>query len=148
TWLSIALAAMILVSGILFWLNRKNKKKAGQITIKTVLTAEPIISIETILETPRIMLVADNNNFYKELNNAIWEYFRQKINVSGSTMSKLSLIHFLKQQGAEGDTVIKLVEIMSQCETVMYTDSMPVFSKKDLFAETKTVLRSIDALLK
>ena len=147
-WLGAGLAAMLLLSGILFWLNKKNKKKAEQVTTNVAMSAEPVVSIEAILETSRIMLVADNNNFYKELSNAIWEYFRQKINLSGSTMNKLSLIHFLKQEAVDGETVIKLIEILGQCETVMYTDAVPVYSKKDLFADTKMLLRSINNQLK
>ena len=148
TWLSIGLAAMVLLSGILFWVNKKNKRKTQQTGNHAVLSTEPVISIETILETCRIMLVADNNNFYKELHNATWEYFRQKIKVSGSTMNKLSLIQHLKQEGIADEIVIKLIEIMGQCETVMYTDSIPLYSKKELFADTKTVLRYIDSHLK
>lgn len=147
TWLCVALAAMIVVSVVLYWMNKKNKRKAEQITVSAV-TIEPLVSIDSILEASRIMLVADNNNFYKELHHATWEYFRQKLKVSGSGMSKLSLIQMLKQQGVEDNIVINLVEIMDQCETVMYTDSIPAYSKKDLFAELKMVLRSIDSRLK
>ena len=94
------------------------------------------------------VLHAKANFFYKELNNSIWEYFRQKIKVSGSMMSKLSLIQFLKQAGVEDRVVIDLLEIMNRCETVIYTDSIPVDSKKELFAVAKAVLRSIDDRLK
>ena len=63
-------------------------------------------------------------------------------------MNKLALIQHLKQEGIADEIVIKLIEIMGQCETVMYTDSIPLYSKKDLFADTKTVLRYIDSHLK
>jgi hypothetical protein len=146
-WLSIGLFVMVLASVALFWSNKNSRRKTQQIPVARA-GIETDLSIEDILESSRIFLVADNNNFYRELHRAIWEYFRQKIKVSRSAMNKLSLVQFLQQQEIADNIVISLIEIMDRCETVMYTDSIPVDSKKDLFAQTKIVLRSIDSGLK
>ncbi|MES1218484.1 MAG: BatD family protein [Bacteroidota bacterium] len=143
-WLTVGILLMVAILLFLIWTNKKNRKKAEQLIKEEIKPAEPGISIDKILEAAQMMMVADNNNFYRELSKSIWEYFRRKMQVSGSTMSKPLLIQNLKSAGIENAIIIDLVTIMNQCETVMYTDSIPENQKEELFTKTKSLLKSIE----
>ena len=95
-----------------------------------------------------MMVAADDKRFYKELNKSIWEYFRQKITISGSGISKPALVEFLKSSGVESTVIIDLISVLQDCETSMYTDTMPDEPKERLFNKTRSVLKTIEERLK
>ena len=142
-WLAGGVLFMLAIFGFLVWVNKKNRKKAEQIIEENTKPAEPGISIDKLLELPQMMMVADDNHFYKELNKSMWEYFRQKLNISGSTMNKLQLIQNLKSAGIDGKNLVDLITVMNQCETVMYTDTVSEIQKEELFAKAREVLKAI-----
>ncbi|MGC4037944.1 MAG: BatD family protein [Chitinophagaceae bacterium] len=142
-WLAGVIIVMLAALGILIWVNKKNGKKAKLLITEVIKPAEPGISIDKLLETPEMMMIAEDNNFYKELNKSIWEYLRQKINISGSAMNKSLLAQQLKSFGIEDKTVADLITIMNYCETTLYTDAIVEIKKEDLFVKTKETLKAI-----
>lgn len=147
-WLGGGLLVMLFVLGFLLWMNNKNKKKAEQVTTEESLPKNPVISIDSMLATPQMMVAADDKRFYKELNKSIWEYFRQKTTISGSGISKPALVEFLKSSGVESTSIIDLISVLQDCETSMYTDAMPDEPKERLFNKTRSVLKTIEERLK
>jgi hypothetical protein len=142
-WLAAGVLLMLGILSFLIWTNKKNRKKAEQVVEKEIKAGEPGISIDKILELPQMMMVADDNRFYKELNRSIWEYFRQKFYVSGSAMSKPLLIQNLKAAGIDDKSLVDLITTMNQCETVMYTDTASEIQKEELFTKARDVLKAI-----
>ncbi|MBS1575122.1 MAG: BatD family protein, partial [Bacteroidetes bacterium] len=142
-WVAAGTLLMLALLAFLIRMNKQNKKKAEQLIREEVISSEPDLSIDKIMELPQMMMVADDNHFYKELNKSIWEYFRQKLHISGSAISKPLLIQDLKAAGINDKSLIDLLTIMSQCETVVYTDTAPEIQKEELFTETKKVLKAI-----
>jgi hypothetical protein len=142
-WMGAAILLMLALLGVLVWVNKKNRKKAEQLLEKELTPAEQGISIDKMMEVPQMMMVADDNHFYKELNKSIWDYFRQKFYVSGSAISKPLLIQNLKAAGIDDKSLIDLITIMNQCETIMYTDTSAETQKEELFTKAKETLKAI-----
>jgi len=147
-WLGGSILVMLFILGFLLRMNTRNKKKAEQVITEESSAKKPAISIDNILAAPQMMVAADDKRFYQELNKSIWEYFRQKTVISGSGTSKPALVEFLKSSGVESTVIIDLISVLQDCETSMYTDTIPDEPKAGLFNKTRSILKTVEERLK
>jgi hypothetical protein len=143
-WLLVSLL-FVLIAGIFLWL--KNKQSAGRRAEekrKMNESANPSFSTEEIFMATWSALDSEDQVFYKELDLAIWNYFKHRLRLSGSQMNKVALKNILITKKIRQDLVGKLVEIIHQCETGMYTNAEMNLNKKDALKTTEQIIRTIE----
>lgn len=133
---------IMLVLGILaYWAFRK-KDPAPVIVV-----AEKFVPAEEILQGVITLQAAEDKEFYKELHLAVWTYFTNHIELTGSARNKENLLMILKEKGARKENVDTLSSIFSACEAGMYTNASLKADKEMLLQKTKEVLGEIEKSL-
>ncbi len=143
-WLS-AVGLFVLMAVVFLWLkNKRNPARVAEEQKKMNESAQPPISIEEILMPASFSLDNENKIFYKELNHAIWDYFNHRLGFSGTQMNKNALESILIAKGAKSGLIDKLIEIIHQCETGIYTNAEINLNKPELLKDTQQILKTID----
>ena len=138
-WLSIVVAGGVVTALVL----RKRKKR--QLNVKeTPVPQATRLLIDEILLPPQMMLAAGEKKFYSELNKSVWKYLSQKISLDGSNMSKSMLAKHLSDSGIEKEDISRIISVLQQCETGMYTNTVPGSNNQELYDKARQVLKSID----
>lgn len=101
------------------------------------------LTITEILQPATTFSEADDKTFYNILRNCIWNFFTVQFDLTGSKMNKSALSIAMKQKGVTEESEKKLLEILDQCETGIFTHVEEAGDKKKLLEETKEVLVTI-----
>ena len=135
-----------LIVAIFFGLRRKQAraKKVAKQKEKMNETSSRLISIEELLKPAESAPGNDDKIFYTELNHAAWNYFNQRLQLSGSQTNKTDLAKILIEKGIQRGKVDELINLIHQCETGMYTKAEMGVSKKELLYNTKQIMEFIE----
>jgi hypothetical protein len=146
TWWFSAVSLLILLAGIFLWLKNKqaSAKKEAKQKEKTNENLHQLISIEELLKPVELVINNDGKIFYNELNHAIWNYFNQCFQLSGSEMNKTALAKILIVKGINPGKTDELVRIIHQCESGIYTNAEIDLNRKELLRNTKQILKEIE----
>ena len=105
-------------------------------------TASPI-TIQQILALAWATMESEDKIFYKELNDALWNYLHYKVGLSGSQMNKEVVKRVLLAEDVRADLVDDVIDILRQSEIGSYTGAQMNLSKSELFQKAKNVLESM-----
>ena len=133
---------IMLVLGILAYWAFSKKDPAPVIVV-----AEKSVPAEEILQGVITLQAAEDKEFYKELHLAVWTYFTNHIELTGSARNKENLLMILKEKGARKENIDTLSGIFSACEAGMYTNASLKADKEMLLQKTKEVLGEIEKSL-
>lgn len=136
--------SLVLTTIFLFiWRERKIKKATPPVTITENNNRQATVT--EILQPATIFSEADDKMFYNILRNCIWNFFTVHFDLTGSKMNKSALSIAMKQKRVTEESQKKVLEILDQCETGIFTNIESVGEKKKLLEETKEVLVKISA---
>ena len=138
-WLAGGLALTTIF--IFIWRKRKTKKANPPATITENNNQRPTVT--EILQPATIFSEADDKTFYNILRNCIWNFFTVHFDLTGSKMNKSALSIAMKQKRITEESEKKVLEILDQCETGIFTNIESVGEKKKLLEETKEILVKI-----
>ncbi len=147
-WWLIPSGLAVLVAGILLWTINKRNKISTELPNKIYKLLNQTISIEEILMPPKKALMEKDKIFYEELDRSIWNYFTDRFRSFGIPMIKKDLANTLISKGIESGIVSRLIEIIHQCETGIYTNAEMHINKEEMFENTKQILVNIEDSLK
>ncbi len=115
---------------------RKEKITSGEII-------EPVLSVEQMLAPPRLLVLADDRDFYSSLREAIWLFFTTRYGIGGSEMNKEVISSLLKNEKMSTAVVADLQDILLQCEAGIFTNASVPADKARFLEKTKTLLQEI-----
>jgi oxygen tolerance protein BatD len=142
-WWIMAAGLMILavivfaVRSILFEQYKARKK---QIPVEA---ANSSTTVEQILARAQANLENEDKIFYKELNDALWNYLHYKVGVSGSQMSKVVVRKVLFANNIPPDLVEDVIGLVRQSEIGSYTGAQMNLSKSEILQKAKSTLQAI-----
>jgi hypothetical protein len=125
--------AILILSGLAVYLWRQNVKlKKAEEKAKPVIAAAPVVANENIqlpvpepvdplLKAKRLLSNGEYNNFYKELNQVLWETVNETLSMPASAWNKNNIISKLKAKGWDDYTVSTLEHVFNECEMSLYT---------------------------
>lgn len=105
--------------------------------------AKTIISVSEILKRAHTFCEADDKTFYSVLRICIWYFFTEHFGLTGSKMNKTGLAELMQMKAVDAVSQKKILQILDQCETGIYTNVEGDGDKKNLLEETKEVLVKI-----
>ena len=141
-WLYGAIALLIaLAASILFIRYRKTKQLAAVVEQQSVISRVPV---KELLSPARLMIQADDRDFYSQLQQAIWKFFDLRFHISGSEMSKRGLADKLREGKIEATVAEKLLEVLQRCEEGMFTQASLTINRERLIETTHHLLDQID----
>jgi len=142
-WSIIAAALMILaviVFAVRTTLLKQYKAMKKQIPVEA---ANSSMTVEQILAPAQANLENEDKIFYKELNDALWNYLNYKVGVSGSQMSKDVVTKVLFAKNVRPDLVEDMIDLVRQSEIGSYTGAEMNLSKPEILQKAKSTLQAI-----
>ncbi len=131
---------LLLLSAILvvfYFLRRRYKPVKAPGKVNTT----PVPALQELLMPARVYIMADDQQFYTALGNAIWTFISSRFRLAGSEMTKERVMFVLGQSGVAEKEQRELAGIIEQCEQGKFT-------KADLLSDKKKVLERAGVLLR
>ena len=121
------------------WILHKEKPAHA---VRQEKTALPSIGEE--LATMGHLIKLSDKEFCTGLQQFIWKYLGNRLNLEGSGVNKEILFSKLKQEGVEDAIVTKLQKILTDCEMGIFTGAALGINKDKFLTEAKEVLEAIN----
>ncbi len=122
----------------------KAKQKQGELLAAVAALESKALQVDSVLQPARIMMQADDKSFYTELDKSIWNYLGHLLNISGSEMSRNTLVATMKEKQIEENLINDLTGILNQCEMGIYAGALIADNKQKLFDKAKVCLKAIN----
>ncbi|HEX2629701.1 MAG TPA: BatD family protein [Chitinophagaceae bacterium] len=136
---SIIIGAVLIA--LIYWFSRKKE-------VKPVAAAQPVITYKTpaeLLSNAYMLVPAPDNSFYRVLQRAIWDFFRQHFDFAGSGINKHSLAAKLDERNIDPQLKTRIMNVLQQCETGIYTGVVQDENRETLLNEVKGALDEVHA---
>ena len=144
-WWSTIASVVILIVGIFAFVRRTQTKTSHYDELNKLNVPENTpATVEEILIPASLALDNENKVFYKELDRSIWSYFKIRFPDSNINMSKSDLAAFLSRKAIRPEIINRLMAVIHQCETGIYTNAEMNVNKLEVFENTTEVLTAID----
>ncbi len=143
----IVVSLLVLITGLLTWLIIKKEKARAKVKQKEKPNEElsQLVVIDELLKPTELVLTGDDKIFFKTLNRAVWDYFSQRFQLSGSQMNKSGLAKVLTGKGIKSSTADVMIKLIRESESALYVDAEIALNKRELFENTKQILKEIEA---
>ena len=122
-----SVAIGVIVIALIFLLVSKRQRKAVPATVSRQAIPVPVtpeITTETIepLQKARLALQEGRSQeFYGELNKAVWNKIAQRMQLPATELSKLNVVTQLRGKGVNGEVLSQLEAVLNACEIALYT---------------------------
>jgi len=151
----ISTVAVLILSGLIFWLKRDTQKEKklsnSKIAAEAIKTAEQkntaVIELEQKewLEKAATLLYSGNSTaFYNELNYALKTYLSKKLNLAAETINKKSIAEQLDKKNITVNTAIQLQQVMNDIELQLYTPFAEKEKMQELYDNTADIIQMLD----
>jgi hypothetical protein len=125
---------------------KAHKKNSLKVALPSV-HGNDVQKVEDILQTANTFLAADDKSFYHILRNCIWSFFTVHFGLTGSKMNKAALVSAMHEKKIGDASKKKILDILDQCETGIFTSVDDVTDKRKLFDSTKEILEKVSGEL-
>ena len=143
-WLLIASGFFVLGTTIFLWARNKRIKTRSELQKKVNEPIRPVLPLQDLLIPARLTLKSPGKIFYEELDRCIWNYLYDRLQVYNTQLIRRDLANILVSKGMSNDPANKLIEIIHQCETGIYTNVELNLSKSGLLESTQQILEVIE----
>lgn len=143
---SLAVAPFLLFFGLILYRNRKKeiekdvallrKKKANKLARKHLRKAGKLLKAQ------------DEKGFYDEVNNALWGYVSDKLNVPRADLSKENILNELLRREVHRATVDRLAELLNLSEQVRYAPVAGNNNAREVYRKALDLLSTIEREIK
>ncbi|HQX97364.1 MAG: protein BatD [Chitinophagaceae bacterium] len=124
---------------LIYWFG---KRKEITTEVNNVLGAR--LDADEILQPAAELINADDNQFYSCLYQTLWKYLAENFKLEGSGMSRNKLIYAAEQNGLSKEIINKLELVLSECETVQFTNAAPLQERDLLLQSAKVVINAVE----
>lgn len=139
------ITCIILLAGLaglfVFLRNRKKLPPPSENPVSQIPT------VDMLLASTHSLVPGDDKEFYRVLHQSVWDYFKNRLHLSGSELSRNGLLARLQLAGINKENVDEVMEILRTCESGIFTDAQLPDDKMALFKQTKDVLDKLDRSL-
>jgi len=147
-WLLTVAGLAILLIGIFVFVKWKQSSTDEYEELKKLnVPATVPATVEEILSPANSALNKENKIFYNELTRSIWNYLQDRLPGSNLNMNKSDLAAILDLKAVKPELINKLMIVIHQCETGVYTNAEMNIDRSALLENTSTILASIDRTL-
>lgn len=135
------LAAAILIAATTCYIILR--RRSGRKVVDEIEITNERPAITELFRPASVLLGADDKTFYSALRKGIWDFFSMQFSLSGSKMNKYSLGVLLQGKKVNREDEIRIMEILTQCDTGIFTNAEIEGDKKAILEETRQVLERI-----
>jgi hypothetical protein len=133
----LTLGAALLIGGLIGFKLRSRKQKDPPIPVNEDSNR---IFLERILSP--INSSTDNRSFFESVHTAVWKFLAKRFDIAGSKMNKGDLLSLLTAQVGSKDAE-KILNIIEECETGMFSDAYIEAQQESLLRRTRTGLEKL-----
>jgi hypothetical protein len=89
----------------------------------------------------------DENNFYEEINKALWGYLSDKLIIPMSELTRESAMEKLTAKQLDENIISGLNEILDNCEFARYAPSAITFKNTEIYEKASKIIRSLESVI-
>ena len=129
-----SVAFFLLVGATIFIYSQSKKdaalkaEKAKELAAFEKIKSTPEL-IDPLKESKEFMRAGNFGKFYGSVNRAIWKSVSDKLQLPASELNKLNIAGGLRNKGWNDEEIIKLKNVLNECEIKLYT---PEYSTSDM----------------
>ena len=143
----VIIVSAVLVGLVLFWRRETIREKKNRQSVAEPTPPPPqLITSEEALNQATVMLANADNRFLSSLHQGIWQFLSERLQLSGTALSKLTLQKELASK-VPGDLQKELLGLLEECEMGIYTDAQGSSEKEELLFRANALLKKMENLL-
>ncbi len=139
----IAGTVLLVLAGAITWFFQKRRK--GRLKPRK-LESKQQRSVDEMFADASLLVHGEDKSFYSSLHGAIWEFFQQRLNISGSGMNKEELFMHMKKRGIDILTITAIRNILQQCEEGMFTTASLSVNKSRMLEQARELVKQVENL--
>ena len=127
-------------------MKRKEKKKAEiarLAELQKIKTAP--VKTDPLKESRELMMAGDFGKFYGTVNRAVWKAVSDKLQLPSSELNKLNIASGLRSRGWSDEEIIRLKNVLNECELKLYTPEFNTTDMQRLFVSAEEITRRLEA---
>ncbi|MCM1522806.1 MAG: BatD family protein [Muribaculaceae bacterium] len=113
-------AAIILITAIVIFINRKNARRNSDIVGVRIAKANKVAR-KRLKQAGKYLQASDSDHFYEEMLKALWGYLSDKLNIPVSQLSRDNIAARLEAKGFGEEDIKSVVDVLDECEMARYT---------------------------
>jgi hypothetical protein len=135
--------------GIYHWKKSRQERKAAVLNSRPTHTPTHKNEMAKRLKDPlleaRLALQEDKGQqFYREINNAIWQKLSSILNIPSSELNKFNAVSRLRAKGADMEMILRLESVLNECEIALYTPVHAVTDMQQILLKTESVIQALE----
>ena len=136
-----------LILAVAIWIiararSRKPDRPAAEVTKKP---DHP--SLDETFHTVELKLASDEKHFFASLEQALWNFFQQRLSLTGSELNKCIIRRSLALKGISTDEVNEILKVIELTQVGVYGDATLKVDRQQLLEQTKQVLGRIQQFI-
>lgn len=154
-WRVVGLIAIIILSGLLFWLRRDHKKDklvSAAALQETAITESQrsVLEMEMNRKNPLaqseyLLQKNDGTAFYKGLNQELKKFLSDKLEIPLEDLNKKSIGEKMDARGIPNATCLQLNELIDEIEWQLYTPSSGIIQMEQLYEKANGIIGLLNA---
>ncbi len=92
--------------------------------------------------------IKSNNptDFYEALLKTLWNYFGDKLNISGAELTRENVAEKLREYGADDALVKESITLLDDCEMARYTPNIPELAPQQLYSKAEDIIKGMESI--
>lgn len=142
--LYIAIIVTLVIAGVFIMWRRESRRER----MKPPPPPPPVqrTPVEEFLRPAAVLSAGESTQFYAALNQGIWQYLADRLQVSGTQMNKNTLRHLLTERITKTQ-LDELLTLLETCETGIYTIVDAGYDKEQMLQTAKSIVEEIEQRL-
>ena len=141
TLIIIITVVSVLFAAVLYWFFSRRRKTRAVVPVHPVKPDRP--QVRELLTEASMQVHQDDKQFYISLRRAIWRFFSDQFQLTGSQQGRNNLLSVMRGAGIDTPLQAEVSAILDHCEAGMFTDVSSGDDKAEWLIRTREVLEKI-----
>lgn len=124
---------------VFLWIKKKRPSNASVPTVE-----KERLPVSRIMSLPARYIDEGGGKFFAQLKDAVWMYFNERLDISGSDQTKQVLEARLREKGVDEILVDNIINLLEKCEWKIYTGETGARDESFYFAQAEAFLYKCD----
>lgn len=143
---ALAGAPLLLFLGIIFY--RKKQEEAESDVVLSKKRKATAMARKRLSKAKEFMQAANKNQFYEEIQRALWGYVSYKLSINVSDLSRENVKNIMQQHNVNIDDTNEFVSIIDKCEFARYAPPHEDEAMETLYEEATGIITKIEGQIR
>ena len=143
-WLLI-ITPFLLFTALLYF-KKQRDKRMFDVSGRRMRSAARVAQ-KRLSKAAKLVNVADSRTFYNELNQSIWGFLADRLNLPVSSLSRDNIKSLLIEQNLDEALIDKLIQLLNTCELALFSPSAGGDHQRKTYVEARKMIGKLSKML-